>query len=251
VRIKCNRRSKIQKQANIVSAIFAVAFTALSSIHLLNLYAVDDEPSSPYTFTQKARVFDGENWNDIELDEDENYSYYLAGSPHIVEFILSFTINETVPDTRIDIRNILPEGMEYIEEDRVKINITSVSFLFDLEQPIDSNNRNLHFVYPGPAPGTTGEPLEPGNSATFTFRARFLFNNSDSCQSVTNTATAFMQFSEDDFFRTETHIDFNSPCTGLPPLPDPDPDPTPTPNPLPDPNTPKTGALQKQNLPIE
>jgi len=199
--------------------------------HITRLQAVGEEDSPLYTFTQTARIFDGEDWNEVPWDDDlEAYNYYSAEVPDIVEFKLAFIINERTPTGYIIIENSLPEGMEYISG---SLNINRDGISFYERQPLTSANRDLELVVL-PTTGGLGY-YEPGDNAIITFQAKFLFNNFEPCESFSNMVTVSVGFGEEENMSKNTI--FSSPCAGLT-LPDFEPTPTPTPNPLPDENKP-------------
>lgn len=260
MRINCNYDKTIPIRVGIFSAVVAAIVGAAMLIpHITNLQAVGEEDAPFYTFTQIARVFDGESWNEVVRDEEGKYTYYPAGSPDIVEFELKLLITERTQKRYITIENTLPEGMKYVAMESgkwLKINITpDVSFLFDLPfgEAVTSENRSFLVENTRPMPVDPGEePLyfEPGYSVTLIYRAKFLRNKTDSCWSGSNNAVVTVDMFANGEDVTSIDTDFASPCTGLPP-PTPDPIPTPKPEDKPAMTTPKTGALRKQNLPIE
>ena len=71
MRIKLNYDKKIPMRIGVFSAVVAVFVgTALLSSHVTNSRAVGEEESPRHTFTQTARVFDGEGWNEVQQNDD-------------------------------------------------------------------------------------------------------------------------------------------------------------------------------------
>ncbi|MDR1384874.1 MAG: hypothetical protein LBJ67_13655 [Planctomycetaceae bacterium] len=230
------------KKSVIFIAIVGVVAISVKS----NLHAADGESGSHYTFTQTARVFDGENWNDVEKNADGSYSYYPAGSPDIVEFTINIVVNEETPTGIVKIKNSLPEGMEYVED---SLNIRQdggyYNFRFKNDTPQSNKNRDLVLVEVDFSDGG-GIYHFPGETATITFQARLLFD-SGLCQNFisettfsANTRTSVYLANADNYPHyaevSNAIVDFISPCAGLLPLPLPDADPESEPILDPEPN---------------
>ena len=247
MRINLNYNNKTPIRIGIFSAIVVVLVgVAILIPRITSLQAVGEEESPLYTFTQTARVFDGENWNEVQQNEDGDYYYYPAGAPDIVEFELAFIVNETFPNEGIKIRNSLPEGMEYINGSLDFGDYDHNSIVLEESQPLTSESRDFALLARSNINGLEYlEYFEPGDNAIITFQAKFLFNNFDSCESVSNMATVSVVYSGEE--NASTTVRFASPCTGLPRPPEPDPNPTPSPQP--DDNkikTPKTGVFKHE-----
>jgi len=218
MRINHNHNSRPMKTS--ITSILIAAFACVIMIfaNAPNLSATEEGTASPYTFTQKARVFDGANWNEAKPDKNGDYYYYPAGSPGIVAFELNFVVNKTTLRGSIDITNSLPEGMEYIDD---SLNIEYDGVPFNEKQSLTSESRILEFRS---VPNVGGlDYFDPGDKGTITFQAKFLFNSSDSCKNVSNTATAIVSLVVDGPFNMSTNTNFESSCTESTPAPNPTP----------------------------
>jgi hypothetical protein len=171
--------------------------------------------ASPYMFKQEARVFDGTAWHDVEYNEDSaGYCYRLTSSSDIIEFRLVFTIKEDVLDrSAITIKNSLPEGMEYVDNSQT---ISRNRMTFEEPPSVTSNNRDFQVVYQSVMLTGFGDTyLKKGDGVTLTFRAKPLFNNSDSCKVVSSIAIVnIMPLYEGEGTPHEisTNIGFRFPC---------------------------------------
>ena len=194
-----------------------IILVALASIYVVNRFILDDfnvhnsDLSTSYTFNQKVRVFDGANWIEVQQDKDGNYRYYPTGVPDIVEFEFNVMVNEETPRGILTIKNNLPEGMEYINDSLVVSHgNTYDNIIFFDDPPLTSESRELNLLASGINDGGSNY-FNPGVNGTVIFQARFLFDKSSLCKSV-SSATMFFVQSGDYSQMSATNIIFESPC---------------------------------------